>query len=210
VVFLGSGGKTMSAGEVGSARERWGPSAAASEKGIRFIASIYRMRCWRNATRGVLLQKGSLAGKHHQTTTHPRDPSEAKLTLQAKKEAPLDGPALRRLILAGMAKATAPAKPIIEHGESLLTCRIHSHLSLSFASASEPASATAPSAGTNAQPPSRSPPTHSTRSSRRTRRSCRPCSPLCASRRSAILVRVRVRGAQSGTSGRGCSEGGEG
>ncbi|WWD19221.1 hypothetical protein CI109_103679 [Kwoniella shandongensis] len=33
----------------------------------------------------------------------------------AKKEAPLDGPSLRRLILGGLAKATVPSKPIIEH-----------------------------------------------------------------------------------------------
>ena len=39
--------------------------------------------------------------------------------IQVKKEAPLDGPALRRAILSGMAKATAPATPIIEHGELL-------------------------------------------------------------------------------------------
>ena len=34
-----------------------------------------------------------------------------------KEEDPLDGPALRRLILAGMARATLPAKPIIEHSK---------------------------------------------------------------------------------------------
>ncbi|OCF57616.1 pyruvate dehydrogenase X component [Kwoniella mangroviensis CBS 10435] len=33
----------------------------------------------------------------------------------AKKEEPLDGPALRRLILAGLSKATEPAKPVIDH-----------------------------------------------------------------------------------------------
>ncbi|OCF32721.1 pyruvate dehydrogenase X component [Kwoniella heveanensis BCC8398] len=33
----------------------------------------------------------------------------------AKKEEPLDGPALRRLILQGLAKATEPAKPIVDH-----------------------------------------------------------------------------------------------
>ncbi|ORY35696.1 hypothetical protein BCR39DRAFT_511548 [Naematelia encephala] len=36
------------------------------------------------------------------------------------KEEPLDGPALRRLILAGMSKATEPAKPIVPHTTSPL------------------------------------------------------------------------------------------
>jgi len=33
-----------------------------------------------------------------------------------KKEAPLDGPAFRRLIVQGLTRATEPAKPIISHG----------------------------------------------------------------------------------------------
>jgi hypothetical protein len=33
-----------------------------------------------------------------------------------KKEAPLDGPALKRLIMQGLAKASLPPKPIISHG----------------------------------------------------------------------------------------------
>jgi hypothetical protein len=37
-------------------------------------------------------------------------PSEAP-----KQEAPLDGPALRRLIVSGMSKATQPATPIVPH-----------------------------------------------------------------------------------------------
>ncbi|WRT68576.1 uncharacterized protein IL334_005554 [Kwoniella shivajii] len=38
----------------------------------------------------------------------------------AKKETPLDGPALRRLILAGLSKATEPSKPIIQHTQTSL------------------------------------------------------------------------------------------
>ncbi|WVQ79724.1 hypothetical protein IAT38_001824 [Cryptococcus sp. DSM 104549] len=37
-----------------------------------------------------------------------------------KKEAPLDGPALRRLIIQGMARATAPAEPIVPHDRPTL------------------------------------------------------------------------------------------
>lgn len=44
------------------------------------------------------------------------------LIMQVKKEAPLDGPGLRRAILVGMAKATAPATPIIERGTFYLSC----------------------------------------------------------------------------------------
>ncbi|KAK8854638.1 hypothetical protein IAR55_003377 [Kwoniella newhampshirensis] len=44
----------------------------------------------------------------------------------AKKEEPLDGPSLRRLILSGMAKATEPAKPIIQHTPSPLPLSLDS------------------------------------------------------------------------------------
>ncbi|KAI9637614.1 putative pyruvate dehydrogenase protein x component mitochondrial precursor [Dioszegia hungarica] len=49
--------------------------------------------------------------------------SESKATAPASKpvkEDPLDGPALRRLILAGMSKATQPSTPLIDHSHSSL------------------------------------------------------------------------------------------
>jgi len=46
--------------------------------------------------------------------------SEAGSGPVQKPEEPLDGPALRRLILAGMTRATLPAKPIIEHSSTSL------------------------------------------------------------------------------------------
>ncbi|KAK1927287.1 pyruvate dehydrogenase protein x component mitochondrial precursor [Papiliotrema laurentii] len=48
--------------------------------------------------------------KSEQAETKATAPSEAP-----KQEAPLDGPALRRLIVSGMSKATQPATPIVPH-----------------------------------------------------------------------------------------------
>lgn len=60
-----------------------------------------------------MVEKGNSSNSHTKTLVDRWTATD----IQVKKEAPLDGPALRRAILSGMTKATAPATPIIEHGE---------------------------------------------------------------------------------------------
>ena len=55
-----------------------------------------------------------------------KDSSQAAVV---KEEPPLDGPSIRRLILDGMARASAPTQPIIPHRERSCGQRPRAHVS---------------------------------------------------------------------------------